>query len=100
MFAFGYVQDALQNTLGLDRINITTGSIDPDEPTNRATAGNYNIEIGKYIVPKVMLTYSQGINNKQNKYGVEYSVKRNLKFTAWHTSQGNNYIGGRWTRSF
>ena len=100
MFAFGYVQDALQNTLGLDRINITTGSIDPDEPTNKETAGNYNIEIGKYVLPRVMLTYSQGINNKQNKYGIEYSVKRNLKFTAWHTSQGNNYIGGRWTRSF
>ena len=100
MFAFGYVQDALQNTLGLDRINITTGSIDPDEPTNKETAGNYNIEIGKYVLPRVMLTYSQGINNKQKKYGIEYSVKRNLKFTAWHTSQGNNYIGGRWTRSF
>lgn len=100
MFAFGYVQDALQNTLGLDRINITTGSIDPDEPTNKETASNYNIEIGKYVLPRVMLTYSQGINNKQNKYGIEYSVKRNLKFTAWHTSQGNNYIGGRWTRSF
>lgn len=100
MFAFGYVQDALQNTLGLDRINITTGSIDPDEPTNKDTAGNYNIEIGKYVLPKVMLTYSQGINNKQNKYGIEYSVKRNLKFTGWHTSQGNNYIGGRWTRTF
>ena len=100
MFAFGYVQDALQNTLGLDRINITTGSIDPDEPTNKETAGNYNIEIGKYVLPKVMLTYSQGINNKQKKYGIEYSVKRNLKFTAWRTSQGNNYIGGRWTRSF
>ena len=45
-----------------------------------------------------MLTYSQGINNKQKKYGIEYSVKRNLKFTAWRTSEGNNYIGGRWTR--
>ena len=100
MFAFGYVQDALQNTLGLDRINITTGSLDPDEPTNRDTASNYNIEIGKYVLPRVMLTYSQGINNKQNKYGIEYSVKRNLKFTGWHTSKGNNYIGGRWTRSF
>ena len=100
MFAFGYVQDALQNTLGLDRINITTGSIDPDEPTNRDTASNYNIEIGKYVLPRVMLTYSQGINNKQNKYGIEYSVKRNLKYTGWHTSKGNNYIGGRWTRSF
>ena len=100
MFAFGYVQDALQNTLGLDSINITTGSIDPDEPTNRDTASNYNIEIGKYVLPRVMLTYSQGINNKQNKYGIEYSVKRNLKFTGWHTSKGNNYIGGRWTRSF
>ena len=100
MFAFGYVQDALQNTFGLDRINITTGSIDPDEPTNKETAGNYNIEIGKYVLPKVMLTYSQGINNKQNKYGIEYSVRRNIKFTGWRTSQGNNYIGGRWTRSF
>ena len=64
MFAFGYVQDALQNTLGLDRINITTGSIDPDEPTNRKQQVITILEIGKYIVPKVMLTYSQGINNK------------------------------------
>ena len=100
MFAFGYVQDALQNTLGLDRVNITTGSIDPDEPTNHDTAGHYNIEIGKYILPRTMITYTQGINNSQTKYGVEYSVKRNLKLTSWHTSKGNTYLGGRWTREF
>ena len=40
------------------------------------------------------------IRDGKNKYGIEYSVKRNLKFTAWRTSEGNNYIGGRWTRSF
>lgn len=100
MFAFGYVQDALQNTLGLDRVNITTGSIDPDEPTNRETAGNYNIEIGKYVLPRTMVTFTQGINNHQNKYGIEYTIRRNLKFTGWHTSKGNTYFGGRWSKEF
>ena len=100
MFAFGYVQDALQNTLGLDRVNITTGSIDPDEPTNRATGGNYNIEIGKYVLPRTMVTFTQGINNNQNRYGIEYTIRRNLKFTSWHTSNGNTYIGGRWSSEF
>ena len=100
MFAFGYVQDAVQNALGLDRVNITTGSIDPNEPTSRETSGNYNIEIGKYVLPRTMITYTQGINNKQNKYGIEYSLRRSVKFNAWHTSQGSTYIGGRWTREF
>ena len=100
MFAFGYVQDAVQNVLGLDRVNITTGSIDPNEPTSKETAGNYNIEIGKYVLPRTMITYTQGINNKQNKYGIEYSLRRSVKFNAWHTSQGSTYIGGRWTREF
>ena len=100
MFAFGYVQDAVQNALGLDRVNITTGSIDPNEPTSRETSGNYNIEIGKYVLPRTMITYTQGINNKQNKYGIEYSLRRSVKFNAWHTSKGSTYIGGRWTREF
>ena len=100
MFAFGYVQDAMQNALGLDRVNITTGSIDPNEPTSRETSGHYNIEIGKYVLPRTMITYTQGINNKQNKYGIEYSLRRSVKFNAWHTSKGSTYIGGRWTREF
>ena len=100
MFAFGYVQDAVQNALGLDRVNITTGSIDPNEPTSRETSGNYNIEIGKYVLPRTMITYTQGINNKQNRYGIEYSLRRSVKFNAWHTSKGSTYIGGRWTREF
>ena len=100
MFAFGYVQDAVQNALGLDRVNITTGSIDPNEPTSRETSGNYNIEIGKYVLPRTMITYTQGINNKQNKYGIEYSLRRSVKFNAWHMSQGSTYFGGRWTREF
>jgi len=100
MFAFGYVQDAVQNALGLDRVNITTGSIDPNEPTSRDTSGNYNIEIGKYVLPRTMITYTQGINNKQNRYGIEYSLRRSVKFNAWHTSKGSTYIGGRWTREF
>lgn len=100
MFAFGYVQDALQNTFRLDRVNITTGSIDPDEPTNKENSGNYNIEIGKYVLPRTMITYSQGLNNKQNKYGIEYSLRRSVKFNAWRTNQGSNYLGARWTKTF
>ena len=59
----GYVEGAFKDTLGLDLINITTGSLDPNEPINEETNSYYNIEIGKYLLPDFMVTFSTGINN-------------------------------------
>ncbi len=100
MLTFGYVQDAVQNSLGLDMINITTGSLNPDEPVDGDTSGNYNIEIGKYIIPNLMGTYGQGVNNNMNKYGINYKVDKHLKFAGWRTNDNGGYFGTTWTRQF
>ena len=100
MLTFGYVQDAVQNSLGLDMINITTGSLNPDEPVDGDISGNYNIEIGKYIIPNLMVTDGQGVNNNMNKYGINYKVDKHLKFAGWRTNDNGGYFGTTWTRQF
>lgn len=100
MYAFGYVEDAVKSTLGLDLINITTGSLDPDEPTNKETAGYYNVEIGKYVIPNLMLTYSKGLNNSDARYGVRYKLGSHTSTRAWHNSNGHTFVGAYWKTAF
>lgn len=100
MLAFGYVQDAVQNTLGLDMMNITTGSLDPNDATDASSQGNYNIEIGKYVIPNLMVTYGQGLNNSVQKYGIQYALGSQWRFTTWHTSTGRTFSGARWHTEF
>lgn len=100
MLVFGYVEDALKSNLKLDLINITSASLDPDEPINKETAGNYNIEIGKYIIPNLMVTYSTGINNSSKRYGIRYRLSKKLSMNAWHTSEKHSFVGLQYKNTF
>lgn len=96
----GYVEGALKDTFGLDHINITTGSLDPNEPVNDDTNGYYNIEIGKYLLPNLMVTISKGINNDLTSYGVQYDINNNFSINGWMNSNDHSYIGGQWRYEF
>lgn len=100
MYAFGYVEEAAKRALGLDLMNITTGSIDPDEPLNKETAGYYNIEIGKYLIPNLMVTYSQGLNNNGKVYGVRYKLGKHVSTRAWRSSNNHSFVGAYWKTTF
>lgn len=100
MTLFGSVEGALQDTLGLDMINISTGSLDPYEPTNSVNAGYYNIEVGKYLFPDFMLTVSQGINYDMTVYGAQYELGRHFGLNGWVNSDDNSYFGARWRYDF
>ena len=94
------MEGAVRNTLGLDLVNITTGSLDPNEPTNKETNGYYNIEIGKYLLPNVMVTVSRGINNDLTSYGIRYDINRSFSLNGWHNSNSHSYFGGAWRYEF
>lgn len=96
----GYIEGPLKDTFGLDLINITTGSIDPNEPINSETNSYYNIEIGKYLLPNLMVTYSQGLNNDLQSYGILYDINNNFSINGWMNSNDHSYIGGQWTYEF
>lgn len=96
----GYIEGAFKDTLGLDLINITTGSLDPNEPVNEDTNSYYNIEIGKYLLPDLMVTFSTGINNDTQAYGIMYDINSNYSVNGWMNSNGHSYFGGQWTTQF
>lgn len=98
-FAFGYVENVLRNNLGLDLVNITTGALTPGKPKPE-DADNFNIVIGKYIFPRFMVTYGQGLNNIKNAYGFQYEVTRKIGITAWQSSDHKSYFGGQWRTRF
>ena len=93
-------EEAAKRALGLDLMNITTGSIDPDEPLNKETAGYYNIEIGKYLIPNLMVTYSQGLNNNDKVYGVRYKLGKHTSTRAWRSSNNHSFVGAYWKTTF
>ncbi|WP_295262669.1 translocation/assembly module TamB domain-containing protein [Veillonella sp.] len=96
----GYIEGAFKDTLGLDLINITTGSLDPNEPVNEDTNSYYNIEIGKYLLPDLMVTFSTGINNDTQAYGIMYDINSHYNVNGWMNSNGHSYFGGQWTTQF
>lgn len=96
----GYIEGTLKNNLGLDRINITSGSLDPNEDPNSSTNGYYNIEIGKYLLPNLMVTYSQGLNNDIQSYGIQYDINSHFSVNGWINSNDHSYFGGQWQSEF
>lgn len=96
----GYIEGTLKNNLGLDRINITSGSLDPNEDSNSTTNGYYNIEIGKYLLPNLMVTYSQGLNNDIQSYGIQYDINSHFSVNGWMNSNDHSYFGAQWQSEF
>ena len=101
----GYVEGTVKGTLGLDLINITTGSLDQSEPINKSTNNYYNIEIGKYLLPNLMVTMSRGLNNSGNKYTLQYDINNHFSLYGTRTSGYTNsddksFVGIRWHSEF
>ncbi len=86
--------------LGLDYLNVSTGSLDPYEKTTVANENYYNIEMGKYIFPDLLIAAGFGVNNDQNSYGFRYNLNNSSVINAWKNSEGNYYIGAEYTYTF
>ena len=98
--AFGYVEDVLQDTLGLDMVNFTTGSLDGKDSRDLKEKTNLNVTIGKYVVPDLMITLSRGLNNNQLAYGFQYDINRSISATGWINNENKRYLGAQWRYRF
>lgn len=97
--AGGYLESAFQN-IGIDMVNITTGSLDQTDTNTRDTAGNFNIQLGKYITPNLMVTVSRGLNNDMTAAGFQYDITRQIGVTGWINSNQKSYLGAQWHKRF
>ncbi|MDU3215510.1 MAG: translocation/assembly module TamB domain-containing protein, partial [Negativicoccus succinicivorans] len=97
---FGTLENRLQDVLGLDMIQVTTGSVDPFETSTVANQGFYNLQIGKYLFDDFMLVLTTGVNNEQQSAGFRYDINRSFQAEAWVNNEDNYYIGGNWQYRF
>ena len=98
--AFGYIEDVLQDTLGLDLVNITTGSLDGKDSRDFQEKNNFNVTIGKYVVPDLMVTLTRGLKNDHVSYGFQYDINRNVSATGWFNNENKRYLGAQWRYRF
>ena len=98
--AFGYIEDVLQDTLGLDLVNITTGSLDGKDSRDFQEKNNFNVTIGKYVVPDLMITLTRGLKNDHVSYGFQYDINRNVSATGWFNNENKRYLGAQWRYRF
>lgn len=100
--ALGSVEGMVKNTLGLDVLNITTGDLNAlaDRGNNVDRNEYYNIEIAKYLLPNLMVSYSQGLNNNNAQYGVQYDLGQHFSLNAWKNRDRGAFAGAQWNYQF
>ena len=98
--AFGYIEDVLQDTLGLDLVNFTTGSLDGKDSRDLQEKNNFNVTIGKYVVPDLMITLTRGLKNDHVSYGFQYDINRSISATGWINNENKRYLGAQWRYRF
>ena len=100
VLVFGTLESRLQDVLGLDMVQVTTGSVDPFETSTVANQSFYNLQIGKYLFDDFMLVLTTGVNNEQQSAGFRYDINRSFQAEAWMNNEDNYYIGGNWQYRF
>ena len=94
MSVLGEVQDALRDLLQLDELTFSTGSFEKREKgEDKSTIEAYNIQIGKYVGDKVMLRYTQGINEDVRRFGVRYDFTDRFSAFAMRDEKNSNWFG-------
>lgn len=81
----------MRDLLQLDEFRISqdmTGGLEKKGHDNQLQEA-YNIEIGKYISDKVMISYTQGINHPLRRYSLRYDF--NDRFSAILGRNENNH---------
>jgi translocation and assembly module TamB len=94
MSFLGDIQDTVRNFLTLDELVIVQDDFKKSKKMGDNTVREgYNVKLGKYISDKVMLEYTQGINQNINRFLVRYEFDDRLSVFAGRREGGNNIVG-------
>lgn len=92
------ITQGLEKVLKLDKLTVTTGSLDYQDEKADVGDDYYNIEMGKYIMNNFMVTAAFGLNHDDNRFGFEYTPNR-FGIAAWK-SNDDSFIGGVYRFNF
>lgn len=90
MSVLNLIEDTMRDLLQLDEFKISQDVTEGEKKgRDNQLQEAYNIELGKYISDKVMISYTQGINHPLRRYSVRYDF--NDRFSAILGRNENNH---------
>lgn len=93
------ITQALENTLSLDMLTVTNGSLNLNDKNTDLSRNYYNIEMGKYLFNDFMVTAAFGLNHDDNRFGVQYHIGNRFNLNAWK-SEDDSFVGAFYKYSF
>lgn len=90
MSVLNMIEDTMRDLLQLDEFRISQDVTDREKKgRDNQLQEAYNIEVGKYLSDKVMISYTQGINHPLRRYSLRYDF--NDRFSAILGRNENNH---------
>lgn len=90
MSVLNMIEDTMRELLQLDEFKISQDVTDGEKKgRDNQLQEAYNIELGKYLSDKVMISYTQGINHPLRRYSLRYDF--NDRFSAILGRNENNH---------
>lgn len=99
------MENTLKEALGLDQFRLVRDTLSPENPDAHSDKpeGNanhsyidrevYNIEIGKYVTDRLLLSYTMGVDHKAHSMGFQYDLTRKISFTGSIDEQNRSRFG-------
>ncbi|WP_371372202.1 translocation/assembly module TamB domain-containing protein [Sporomusa aerivorans] len=75
------VESVLQDALGVDELQLVRSSLFDNSRSSSKDNDQfqgYNIQIGKYLTDKFLISYSMGLDQHENSFGFRYDLTKNI----------------------
>ncbi|TWH45345.1 translocation/assembly module TamB domain-containing protein [Sporomusa sp. KB1] len=88
------IENSMQNALGVDEFRLAKSSVfdtystRDSQDNNDSSFQGYNLEIGKYLTDKLLLSYTMDLDQKKNSVSLRYDL--NKRFSVGGTFGGTN----------
>jgi translocation and assembly module TamB len=88
------IESMLRQAIGVDEFNVVRDTLSASSANNNGSSREvYNVEIGKYINDKTMLTYTAGVDYQAYKLGIRYDFNNRLSLNGDVDQNHNTTIG-------
>ncbi len=88
------IESILRQAIGVDEFNVVRDTLSASSANNNGSSREvYNVEIGKYINDKTMLTYTAGVDYQAYKLGIRYDFNNRLSLNGDVDQNHNTTIG-------
>jgi translocation and assembly module TamB len=86
------LEGMFRDAFGLDEFRLVRGLLTSDSavPVDREA---YNLQFGKYITDRLMLSYTMGLDNHDYNMAFRYDLSKRISLTGSRDSQNNSLIG-------